>query len=442
MLSVLIALAMAGTLFVRLRRSCGVLAACAAPAVFLSLPRIQWSAWEVMSDLLTGFFVLLAVLSFSDFLQKPERRRSIWNFAMWSAAAILTKGNAFALAPFAVLAPLLAWRPRRFGSVSYWAAGIACAIVSLPFYVFVARAGFGYSTAPPTTGGDPNFSRLSILAMLWRAAPPLVLAAVAIGFAAAAYRRWHDADEGPATTDALTAGACILAQVLFLMVFPLSQEPRVFVPSLAPAALLFGYCVYWMQSVLRPRPALATAVPAALAGLSIAIWGLAWVPHVEGYWPAVDAIPYRQEGSLILVSGSAICEGHLIVDRLTHNRWRSDVMLRASHALAESTWGGHHYSALLPDADSVRKYLMDLPVRYILLDDTASTPYGELLAGAIAGSPRDFAELGQFPIHSMGRLIGAVHVYENLAAGGRRPAVVRVPLGLERGARVLEYRWK
>jgi hypothetical protein len=88
---------------------------------------------------------------------------------------------------------------------------------------------------------------------------------------------------------------------------------------------------------------------------------------------------------------------------------------------------------------------MDLPVRYIVVDDTQSLPFGKLLEDAVLARPQDFAPMGRFPIDStlvgVARRLGEVHVYENRGAGNRRPAVVRVQLGLEREGRVLEYHW-
>jgi hypothetical protein len=442
-LSAAIALAVAAILFLRLRHSCGAVAASAAAAIFLSLQPIQLAAWEVMSDLLTGLFVLLAVLSLSTFLEEP-RQRSAWYFALWASAALLTKGSAFALAPFALLAPLLAWRPRCFGVIWYWAGGIACAIASAPFYILVARMGFGYSPLPPASGPNPSFSRFIYPPLLLGTAPALFWTLAAVGFAAALYHRWRGASDASATTDALLAGAWILAQVLFLMAFPLTEEDRVFIPALPPAAILAGYCIRQSQRVLRHRPVFAVAAPAVLALLCIATCGAAPVVRIEGYQAAADAIPYRPEGSLMLVSADSSGEGAIIADRLAHDPWRSGIVLRASRVLAESSWSGAHYRQLFGNADEVRKYLMDLPVRYILLDDSMDPlPFEKLLDEAIRASPRDFALLGRFPIHRSGSGdLGEVRVYQNLGAGERRPAVVRVRLGLNRGGRTLEYRWK
>jgi hypothetical protein len=441
-LSVAFTLSISSVLFLRLRRSCGVLAACAGAAVFLSLPLIQGSAWAVMSDLLTGVFVFFAVLSFSSFLREPRRSRDAWNFALWSSLALLTKGTAVALVFFAVLAPLFAWRLRCFRAARYWAAGIACAIVSAPFYIFVAHAGFAYSLKPPARGPDPNFSRLSYVTTLWHGAPALVWILASVGLAAALLHRWRSPDNDPATNDALVAAAYVASMVVFLMAFPLTLETRAFIPVLAPAAILVGYCVSRIQWVLRSRPVVSTAIPAALASLCIATAGAVPLSHTGGFQAALDAIPYRPEGCLMLVSGSAPAEGDMVVARLVHDPWHSGIVLRASRVLAENSWSGMHYRPRFPDADAVAKYLMDLPVRYILLDDSERLPYGALLDQAIRADPRNFALLGRFPIHSYGRLLGEVAVYENRAAGDRRPAVVRVPLDLERGSRVMEYRWR
>src|SRR5208283_3326690 len=286
--------------------------------------------------------------------------------------------------------------------------------------------------------------KLFCLTLLRSTAPALFWALAAVGFAVAVYRRWRGANDESATTDALLAGVCVSAQALFVGVFSLSWEDRVFIPALAPAAMLFAFCVRRIQSALARWPVPAVAAPAALALLCIAMCGAAPILRTEGYRAAAAAIPYRPEGRLMLVSAGSGGEGAIVAERVAHDPWRSGIVLRASRVLAESSWSGRRYRPLFADADQVRQYLMDLPVRYILLDDsTEPLPFQKLVDEAIRGSPRDFLLLGRFPIRSSGRgYLGDVRVYENRGAGERRPAVVRVRLGLERGGRTLEYRWK
>ena len=75
-LSAATAAGLAWLLFRRLRASSGNNAALAAALVFLAMPLVQRAAWQVMSDLLTGLFVFLAVLAFSDLLDNPRRWRA------------------------------------------------------------------------------------------------------------------------------------------------------------------------------------------------------------------------------------------------------------------------------------------------------------------------------------------------------------------------------
>jgi hypothetical protein len=187
----------------------------------------------------------------------------------------------------------------------------------------------------------------------------------------------------------------------------------------------------------------AVTAPAVLALLCIALCGAAPFERVEGYRAAAAAIPYRPEGCLLLVSADAPGEGAIVAERLAHDPWRAGIVLRADHAFVESSWSGARYHPLFFDADEVRKYLMDLPVRYILLDDSwTRRPFQKLVDEAVRSSPNDFALLARFPIRKSGEDIGEVRIYENRGAGDRRPAVVRVRLGIERGGRTLEYHWK
>jgi 4-amino-4-deoxy-L-arabinose transferase-like glycosyltransferase len=94
-LSAATAAGVAGLLFRRLRGDgCGV--ALVAAILFMAMPLVQQTAWQAMSDLLTGLFVFLALLAFSDLLDARRRRRAGVGFLTWSILALLTKGTAWA----------------------------------------------------------------------------------------------------------------------------------------------------------------------------------------------------------------------------------------------------------------------------------------------------------------------------------------------------------
>lgn len=93
--------------------------------IFLAMPLIQQTAWQIMSDLLTGLFIFLAIMAFSDLLDVPKRRSAGIQFVAWAILAIFTKGTAWALVPFAVLAPLFAKRVDCYRSAWFWGAALS-----------------------------------------------------------------------------------------------------------------------------------------------------------------------------------------------------------------------------------------------------------------------------------------------------------------------------
>jgi hypothetical protein len=442
-LSAIIAAAMALLLWRRLRRTFCPGIAPAATAIFLILPGIQEAAWDVMSDLLTGLFVLLAVWAFSDFLERPEQSRSSWMFALWSSLAILTKGSAWAIGPFAVLAPLLAARYRCFRTRSYWISGAAIIILAAPFFVIVARMGIGYPLPAPGQFASAEASnRFLAVAGLPHSATIVVCALAAVGFVFAIMSRWsNEGNNTSETTHAIVCGAWVLAQLLFLFVSPLTFESRVFVPALAPMAILTTRCIRLIQESLSHRPALAPFVPAAIACLVLAACGFRPGSRLDGFRAASDAIPFRPRGSVILVSGDVIAEGDFIAERLARDLRRTEIVLRASNALASSMWNGIDYRLRFQSAGEVRQYLLDLPVHYVVVDRSGcSDPHNRLLAEALLSAPGEFTLLGIYGVAGTRmKRAGEFAVYWNRAAGDRRPTSIRLRIAGDLGGRTLEY---
>jgi len=446
-LSAATAAGLAWLLFRRLRTGSGNSIALAAALVFLAMPLVQRTAWQVMSDLLTGLFVFLAVLAFSDLLDTPRRWRAGIGFLVWSILAILTKGTAWALGPFVVLAPLLARRTACYQAPWYWGSGLAMAVLASLFFLAMQRKGMGYPIDVGyllrrlSNSGLSWQERLSPLQPMLALAPPVVLGMAALGLLDALKARWQAGDNSQGTTDALVAAAWILSQGVFLLLLPLTGEVRALLPSLAPAVLLAARAMGRATAGATPKECATLLV--LLAGWAIASAGEVPMNRVEGYAAAARAIPYPAEGVLILVSSDPAGEGAFIVERLVNDRNRAGIVLRAGQMLAESNWMGTHYRPLFQSADAVREHLKGLPVRYVVIDHSAEpSPDRQLLADAVEGDPADFLPAGRFPVADLqGWRRGELCIYENPAARTRRPHTVRVRLGQERGGRVLEYPW-
>lgn len=443
-LSAATAACLAGLLFRRLGSSGS---AFTVALIFLAMPLIQQTAWQVMSDLLTSLFVFFALQAFSDLLHGPKRRLAGIQFLAWSILAILTKGTAWALAPFAVLAPLLAKRVNCYQTAWFWGGCLIMALAGSVFFLIMHSKGMGY----PINIGEllrmlisDNLSwldRLAPLRPMLAIAPTIVLVMALLGFIIALNSRWRLGDESKITTDALVAASWILSQALFFLILPLTEEVRALLPALAPMLLLAARAMSRISVTLNPK--LGSFVFILLAGWAIANAGEISMSRVEGYAEAARAIPYPQEGLLILVSSDPAGEGAFIVERLINDPSRAGVVLRAGRMLAESNWSGSYTRLLFDNAAAVREHLKNLAVRYVVIDHSAeSTETLRLLADAVEQDPVDFIPVSRISVvDSRGNRHGDVCLYENPAARTQRPKSVQVRLGQERGGKILEYQW-
>lgn len=445
-LSAVMATVLAVLIFFSVRATAGRQIALIATIVFLAAPLVQVAAWEVMSDLLTGLFVFLAILAFARLLDEPGNWKAAVSFALCGVAAIFSKGSAWALGPFVILAPLLSRRARFFRSRWFWGAGLVVVLVGSPFFLLTKRAGIGYHAnlahiLSPAVGVR---HRAEMLHVLLSFAPVLLLAVGVLGLASALDQRWRRGDQSAATTLALVAAAWIVSQLLFLFVLPLTWEPRVLLPALAPLAVLTAQCMVWAQRALRERPMLATAAPVVLGVILLAASGAAALQRVVGYRQAAAVMPYPPDGALILIAtGKDSCEGALITERLSHGRAHRDVILRGSHVLADID-AAKHETPFFYSADAVRSYLLSMPVRFVVLSSPPfDYSYQALMEAAVTGDPQDFHLIATVPIEEQpGGPASEVRIYENPAGREHHPDVVKTRLGSYAGGRLLEYHWR
>jgi hypothetical protein len=444
-LSALIAAFLAILLFRSLRAHTGTRLALVAAGLFLATPQVQVAAWQIMSDLLTGLFVYLALIAFSGLIDEPRNSRAAAGFVAWALAAILTKGSAWALAPFFLLAPLLAGRARFF--LNRW---FVCALFAVPllgsiFYLFVARRGIGYSLQPSNHPSVPAGQRLSVLHHTMAFAPLSLLVLGIFGALVAVHARWRRNNQSRATTLSLVAAAWVCSQFIFLWIAPVTFEPRVLLPSLAPLAFLAADTLFWLQNALRSRPVLAAIAPVALGAIVLANCIASPVYRIDGFQQAADNMPYPPDGALILVA-TAPWHGDLeiVAERLSHGAAHRDVILRDDHIVGNVSPAGGDLSPL-QSPEAMRRYLLTMPVRFIVLDSPPhSAAYLNLLESAVSGAPRDFHLIATVPIivHPTDKRFGELRIFENPAGRDRHPSVVRTRIGSWGGGGILEYHWK
>lgn len=418
-LSAAICAALALLLFLRLRRSYELPLAILGTASFLILPLVQYSSWLVMSDLLTGLFVFLAVFAFADFLKSGAARDACW-FTGWSVLAILTKGSAWAIGFFMLLAPLLTGRIGRFRSPWFWIAGVATAALAAPFFVYVQIHHIGFPV-------DPELVAVNSLNMHGKFAPlgpmissflPLLIWCIAIIGCISIYLR-PPGEPREAADDAAIAAAWLLAQVVFQILFALTLETRYLMPSAALMMILFtrGLWMAWNGS-RRWLPQLGFAVPLILAGGCFAVSGMAVPDRITGYQVVAQSIPFGTDSNELLISSDPVGEGAFIAERLVRDQNRASVILRASKVLARSTWAATRYVTLYHTPADIDRYLSNSGIRYILIDDSAVPvrPHQLMLEEAVRSEPAKYGLRGVFPITSAkNQRRGNLLVFENMA---------------------------
>lgn len=430
---------------VRLSRSYDWVVAVGCAAVFASAIPLQQAAWIVGSDLLTAGLMLMAMLSLADFLQQPGKRPALL-FGLCCGAALLTKGSSWACGISALLAPLLCRQAGRYGNRWFYIGGVVACALGAPFYLIANHYAVAYPAgyAHLTSVTLPLASRWNAVPILIRFVPGVFGSIALLGFIDSLRLRWLAGDNSPAVTDEIVAGTWVIGQVLFLFALPLTAEGRVFLPSLAALVFPFARGLTTLQALAKHAGWISRVIPAALALVAIASGAMAPFTWVEGYREAARAIPFPQDGALMLVSSDGFGEGAWIAERLSMDPFQAGVILRASRLLAESDWGGNLYHLKVRDAGEVHGMLAEIPIRYVaVIRSNGIPPHPDeaLLDQALRGDPERFTLIGSFPLRNNGTAInGQIKLFENRLAT-RHPAIVRVPLGLNRGGRMLEYRW-
>jgi hypothetical protein len=438
----LIAAFAAFALFVSVRRFHETWIALLALAVFVALPLVRTSMSVLMPDLLASLFMFLAALAISDACTGGSSRGWL-SAALWSVLAILTKESALLLLVFAPVAVILLrgetnqapGRTRRI-----WG---AVGLLALLLLVIYALTGVLHLRGLPRVV-DPLgiWKRAGFLLTFLLSMSLAVFPIVAIGALSALV-----ANRGQDRRREVQLKAALLWLVVALVFQVFSRdviEGRYFLSAVFPLIIVFAHGLdrlsVWsaglLQALVRsPRwvaPALARMIPALATVFCVTSMPAGTPPHRTGYAQVAASIPSGAFGGVILVSSDPLGEGAIIVARLVRDEARQGIVLRASKVLASSDWMGRQYQLLTTSSQEVRELLNAIPVRFVVIDmhgfiDESARAHHRLLEQTIARGTGQFRLVGDFPLFlNKCRRDGAIQVYENLEARGRRPDVVRI----------------
>jgi hypothetical protein len=146
----------------------------------------------------------------------------------------------------------------------------------------------------------------------------------------------------------------------------------------------------------------------------------------------------------VVGTGDFASEGAVITERLSRGPGHHDVILRASHDLADIDSAKRETRLLMTTPEEVRSYLLKMPARFVILDSPPFEYRFEALAdSAVTGDPNDFHLIGSFPIAVRpGGKFAELRLYENPAGRDHHPDTIQTRLGQYAGGRTLTYYWR
>jgi hypothetical protein len=339
----------AAVLYGRVAKRFGVAAGLIAGCVYLALPVVQEHTGMIMAEGLLTLFCFLAALAFGSYLDSENWRDAAW-FGVFTSAAILTKGNAWALMliPPIALALTRKWRLLRRRTLWLTSAGILAAC--LPWQLLTLHL------AVDGWAGEPGLEYT--LTALWEftlryagIGGIVVLALAVVGMVRERGGQWA------------AMLALIVGTLVFHCVVPAGIETRKLMTA-APALLLFA--VQGAMSLVKHRVAAMAAVAAVFA---ITTFSVPMKP-ARGFGEAATKVapsPHTP-ASVTLVTSDASGEGAFISEVAMRDARPNQIVLRASKVLGQESWGGEQYKPRFSDAKSLAQFLDELPVQALVID--------------------------------------------------------------------------
>jgi hypothetical protein len=382
----------------------------ATAALFASIPLVQMYSAMIMSDMIVAMFSLWALCAWARYLERERARDALW-FALATSAAILTKGNGFAVTLMAPLSILILRRPRIFRGRAFWMAALFIGAACIPWNIATR------SLITPTMqfeAGAPFFLRANrfYAIELFKSVGPAIAALAVIGVIVKVVLPFLQNRVAPLWAAAL---ALILGVQLFHATAPAGLEKRYLLASLPPVLLFLCAGVEWAARRMSARLSLRNRVIAVAAMAAVVFFAgtfrLTHKTHI-GLDEAASAVAQdaADRDAIILCSSNGNGEGVFISELAMRERRPAHIVLRASLVLANSDWNGRGYHLLKSTPEEVNAFLTSIPVGMVVLDRSpgfARWPHQDMLAQAmrspewqLAGSyPRGGPHAGQVQLY-------------------------------------------
>ena len=334
-------------------------------ALLVSLPLVQRLSGMVMTELPLALLCTGAVLAGARLLEKGDLRSGI-AFGAWSTAAILTKGNALALAAVPALGVLLARRLDLLRTRAFWTPALLVVLLCGPWYALTT----GYQASSWDGGASPHWGYTRAATPIYLGGLVQGLGGVGVAVLALAGLLLPAREGSPARAFRAASGAFVLGLLALLVVLPSSPLTR-HLCLLAPSwALLAALGARSLGQRLGGFGSSSSGPWIALAGLAFVLGPFEVVrKDAVGATDLLAPLCAEAPEARVLVASDAIGEGLVIGGLAALEEQRPGrAVLRASRFLITDDWNGRSYRNHYPTLDALQARLDEAAVALLVLD--------------------------------------------------------------------------
>jgi hypothetical protein len=427
-----IAATTASLIYLTGRRLIGRWAGLLAAVLFVASPLVQESSARVMTEHLSTLAMLVSTLCFARFA-RTERTGDGLAFGAVATVAIMTHGNAWALALVPGITIAFTNRWHLLHRVGLWLAAVPVLILSVPWYAL----------APSIVGGRAG----GVADLLVKAAPgyvrfidlgvglPIVLFAL-LGVWATVIRVRPRTNVAPEW-----AALAALAIALFVLhcVLPIPIDSR-FMVLLITSLVLFSAA--GIEKIAR-WPAAGSSIALLRVGLAAALiaafgvesFALPLQVRNGGYEALVRDVEARVSNvpQIWLVSSDATGEGCLVAALALGEPRPGSYVLRGKTILAGGDWFWRNTEDRFDTPEKLAALLDELSVTIIVIDDQVAPdqqrPYHERLKKLVTGRGDRWELIGSYPQTRGGMVVAkSLHVYARRPVASLSIAAPVIPL--------------
>jgi hypothetical protein len=341
--------------------------------LLILLPLVQEESSRVMAEHLLALLSFWAMLSFSQYLETEKGQYAV-AFGVLAALAILTKGNAMALALVPPIALVLSRRCRLLKQPSFWYPAVIVLILCGPWYFLtlpmvqdaftepswaLTKRAFAFCFQVLVGSIGPTLSLLVLIGFVVRLCPPFRAQRVP--------GRWA------------AAGALVVSVWIFHALVPLDgrKDTRYMITALPPLLMFLASGMMWLAarlplsglSVHRRAVGLALLVTVSFATETFQLHRKAFTGFA-GVAQCLLSQPELQN-AVFLISSDTSGEQMFISEVAMREPRPGHIILRGSKVLASSTWTSAQYRLLYRTPEEVRNYLQSIPVGVLVISTLA-----------------------------------------------------------------------